>query len=74
MVTSNTLRAGHPSRVLLTLGSSEAAGTGLKTDSVAMTDNLATVLDAEVGRAIGKRPAPAMLSVDHALRHTLAIH
>lgn len=48
MVTSNALRVGHPSRVHLKLGSSDAAGTGLKTDSVVMTDNLATVLDSEI--------------------------
>ncbi|HEY2586613.1 MAG TPA: type II toxin-antitoxin system PemK/MazF family toxin [Tepidisphaeraceae bacterium] len=66
-------RAGHPSRVLLKLGSSDAAGTGLKTDSVVMTDNLATVLDTEIDRVIGNVPAAAMVGVDAALRHTLAL-
>lgn len=44
---------------------------GLHTDSVIMTDNLATVLDSEVDRAIGS--CPDMAPVDAALRHTLGL-
>jgi hypothetical protein len=38
-----------------------------------MTDNLATVLDTEIDRVIGNVPAAAMVGVDAALRHTLAL-
>ncbi len=43
MITSNLQRAGHASRVLIKLGSPEGSRSGLKTDSVVMTDNLATI-------------------------------
>lgn len=42
---------------------------GLRIDSVVMTDNLATVLDADVDRIIGR--LADMRAVDAALRHTL---
>jgi mRNA interferase MazF len=42
MITSKTFRAKHPSRVLVKLDSSEGKNSGLLTDSVVMTDNLAT--------------------------------
>lgn len=44
---------------------------GLLTDSVIMTDNLATVLDAEIDRIIGT--CSDMTAVDAALRHTLGL-
>jgi mRNA interferase MazF len=71
MITSNLSRAGHPSRTLVRIGSSEAAGSGLKTDSVVMTDNLATIHDREIDRVIGN--FPAMPAIDSALRHTLGL-
>ena len=43
-------------------------GTGLLSDSVVMTDNLATVALAAIERVIGTL---AMQEVDMALRHTL---
>ena len=43
MITSNTARAGHPSRVMVRLGSEAVAGTGLLMDSAVMADNLATI-------------------------------
>jgi mRNA interferase MazF len=42
---------------------------GLRTDSIIMTDNLATILDTEIDRGIGH--LADMRSVDVALRHTL---
>ena len=42
---------------------------GLHTDSVIMTDNVATILDTEIDRAIGR--CQDLQSVDDALRHTL---
>ena len=53
MITSNPARAGHPSRLSVSLASPAGRRSGLLADSVIMTDNLATVLDAEIDRAIG---------------------
>lgn len=71
MITSNMARAGHPSRVAVFQASNEGRQMGLRSDSVFMTDNLATVLDVEIERTIGS--CPTMQAVDHALRHTLAL-
>lgn len=70
MVTSRTFRANHPSRVLVELASPEGSGSGLLADSVVMTDNLATVQTAAIGRVIGSLP---MERVDAALRQTLGL-
>jgi mRNA interferase MazF len=53
MISSNVSRAGHPSRIRVTATSSQGKHGGLKTDSIIMTDNLATVLDNEIDRVIG---------------------
>jgi mRNA interferase MazF len=70
MITSKTSRAGHPSRVLIRLTSAEGQQSGLLTDSVVMTDNLATVIESAISRVIGSVP---MTAVDAALRHTLGL-
>jgi mRNA interferase MazF len=70
MITSNLLRAGHPSRVLVTLSTPEGRQSGLLTDSVVMTDNLATIAEIALDRVIGTLP---MTDVDKALRHTLGL-
>jgi len=44
---------------------------GLRTDSVVMTDNLATVLESEIDRTIGH--CDDMEAIDVALRHTLGL-
>lgn len=44
---------------------------GLRTDSVIVADNLATILDTEIDRAIGH--LNDLSSVDAALRYTLGI-
>jgi mRNA interferase MazF len=64
-------RSGHPSRVTVLRSSSEGQQMGLRTDSVIMTDNLATVLEKEIDRSIGH--CPSMPAVDAALRHTLGL-
>ena len=50
------------------LSTSEGQQSGLLTDSVVMTDNLATIGETEIDRIIGVLP---MSKVDAALRHTL---
>ncbi|MGH9940084.1 MAG: type II toxin-antitoxin system PemK/MazF family toxin [Blastocatellia bacterium] len=70
MITSKTFRANHPSRVLISLSTPDGQQSGLLSDSVVMTDNLATVVETAINRVIGMLP---MASVDAALRHTLSI-
>ncbi len=70
MLTSRMFRANHPSRVSIIISSPEGQQSGLLSDSVVMTDNLATVLISEIDRVIGHLP---MLKIDTALRHTLGL-
>ncbi|HEY8751669.1 MAG TPA: type II toxin-antitoxin system PemK/MazF family toxin [Tepidisphaeraceae bacterium] len=71
MITSNMQRTGHPSRITVPLSSPAARMSGLKTDSVIMTDNLVTIHNREIDRTIGKWADWAAL--DAALRATLGI-
>jgi mRNA interferase MazF len=71
MITSNMGRAGHPSRVARSKSTAEGQQMGLRTDSVVSTDNLATVLEAEIDRRIGT--TPHMAPIDSALRHTFGL-
>ena len=71
MISSNLARAGHPSRVSVSQSSHESLQMGLRTDSVVMTDNLATVLEFEIDRVLGH--TPDMSALDNALRHTLGL-
>jgi mRNA interferase MazF len=71
MISSNMKRVGHPSRVEVQLDTSAASQSGLLTNSVIMTDNLATVLEAVIDRKLGVWPD--METVDVALCHTLAL-
>jgi mRNA interferase MazF len=70
MITSRVFRANHPSRVLIKLDSPAGKESGLLTDSVVMTDNLATIAKIAIDRVIGKIP---MKEVDKALKHTLGL-
>ncbi len=71
MITSNMARADHPSRVRVDMSSPLGKAMGLLTDSVVMTDNLATVLHGEIDRVIGR--CADMGQISHALRHTLQL-
>ncbi len=68
MISSNVRRVGHPSRIFFKLDTPEGLKSGLLTDSVIMTDNLATISKRAVDRRIGCLP---MDSTDRAMRHTL---
>lgn len=68
MITSRLFRGDHPSRVVIRLSTPEGQQSGLLSDSVVMTDNLATVTEAAIERVIGAFP---MAEVNKALRHTL---
>lgn len=64
------MATSHPSRVTVLRSSPEGVGSGLLTDSVVMTDNLATIVESAVYRVIGGLP---MAAVEGALRHTLGL-
>jgi mRNA interferase MazF len=70
MITSRMFRANHPCRVSVQLSSPEGQQSGSLTDSVVMTDNLATVAEPEIDRTIGSLPTE---KTDIALRHTLGL-
>ena len=70
MISSRMFRAGHPSRVVISLSSTSGRASGLLSDSVVMADNVATVMVAAIDRVIGSVP---MAAIDVALRHTLGL-
>jgi mRNA interferase MazF len=70
MITSQMLRAGHPSRITILLNSLEGQQSGLLTDSVVMTDHLAMIAISAVHRVIGSLPTA---EIDQALKHTLGL-
>ncbi len=70
MIMSRMFRAGYSSRVLVSQSTPEGKQSGLLSDSVVMTDNLATIMETEIERVIGSLP---MDEVDVALRHTLSL-
>src|SRR5262245_63702761 len=70
MIISRLFRANHPSRVIVEVSTLIGQRTGLLTDSVVMTDNLATVAEVAIDQVIGTLP---MMDVDMALRHTLKL-
>ena len=71
MITSNLIRRDHPSRVFVPLNSPVAKGSGLLTDSVIMTDNLATAFQKAIVRRLGQ--LADLKAVDAALRVTLGL-
>jgi mRNA interferase MazF len=71
MITSNTARRGHPSRVFIQRTSPEAKGSGLLTDSVLMTDNVATVMMKAIVQKLGS--LVGLKAVDDALRTTFGL-
>lgn len=72
MISSNLNRANHPSRVTVLLNSSEGISSGLRLNSVIMTDNLITVLDSEIDSTLGT--LLKMDEIESALCHTLGIN
>ncbi len=69
MVSSNLARRGHASRIFVAVNSPQAKESGLRLDSVIMTDNVATVLDGEIHSVLGR--LQDMSAVDVALKYTL---
>lgn len=71
MITSNLSRDGHRCRVRINKDSIEGKSTGILTDSVIMTDNLATVRFVEIDRGLGV--LPNMDAVESALKVTFGL-
>ncbi len=71
MITSNSSRQGHRSRVYVDVATEAGERTRLLMDSVIMTDNLATIAYSEIDRVIGSMSD--MTGVDAALRSTLGL-
>lgn len=68
MISSQMVRAGHPSRVTILMSTPEGSQSGLLLDFVVLTDNLAAVAHSAISRIIGSLTMPP---TDSALRHTL---
>ena len=71
MITSNLSRDGHPSRIRINKDSDIGRKAGLLTDSIIMTDNLATVRLIEIERTIGL--LSDMHMIDDALKTTFGL-
>lgn len=71
MITSNMNRARYPSRIRIDNVSEEGKAAGILTDSVVMTDNLATVKFNEIDKILGIFPLREAL--DKALRVTFGL-
>jgi mRNA interferase MazF len=71
MITSNLARRGHPCRVFVPLQSPTAKVAGFRTDSVIMTDNVATILENAVATRLGRFESFA--EIDKALRATFGL-
>jgi mRNA interferase MazF len=70
MVTSNMSRSQHPSRITIFLRTPEGQRSGLVSDSVIMTDNLATVALYSITRVIG---SISILDLQKSLSNTFGI-
>ena len=71
MISSNLARSSHPSRVLVTKASATGVQMGIHSDSVVMTDNIATVQENEIDRKIGT--CSNLFAINVAIRVTLGL-
>ena len=72
MITSRTSRAStEPTQVLIEVGTSEGARTGLLMDSAVNCANVFTVDQRRIIRVIGNVPPPLMTNVQNAMKASL---
>jgi len=71
MITSNLARDKHVSRVRISKNSKEGIAAGVLTDSIIITDNLATIRFVEIDRVLGT--LPSMQKVAKALKATFGL-
>jgi mRNA interferase MazF len=72
-ITSNLKRVGDPSHLLIEAATPEGVQSGLLHDSVLSCNNLATIEQKLIQRAIGSLPATTMQKVDACLKAALGI-
>lgn len=73
-VTSNTkLASKEPTQVLIDITTPDGQRSGLKHTSAVKCENVATQLQSDIVRVIGRLAAPLMSQVDQALRASLAL-
>jgi mRNA interferase MazF len=72
-ITTNTSRASEPIQVLVDVSTPEGSQSGLKQTSVVTCENLLTVVQRDILRAIGHLPDVLMRRVDDALKVSLAL-
>ncbi len=72
MITSNLSRANHSSRVFIDVNTNEGKASGLRLDSVIMTDNIVTVLETEIDSTLGR--LSDMEAANEALRHSFGLN
>jgi len=71
MITSNLSRKGHPSRVLVEISTPNGKQSGLLSDSIIATDNLATLHEKFIDKKLGS--LPNIEAVEQALAHTFGL-
>lgn len=72
MITSNTSKKFHPSRVLIEIAATEGKQSGLISDSLIATDNLATLHEKFIDKKL--RSLPDVSAVESALAHTFGLN
>ncbi|TVM02425.1 hypothetical protein [uncultured Candidatus Kuenenia sp.] len=72
MITSNLSKEGHPSRIRINKDSEDGKTACILTDSIIMTDNLATVRFIEIEKAIGE--IARLDTADRALNVTFGLN
>ena len=71
MITSNLSRKGHPSRVLVEISTPNGKQSGLLSDSIIATDNLATLHEKFIDKKLGS--LQNMKAVEKALAYTFGL-
>lgn len=71
MITSNMSREGHPSRIKIELSSEVGRQSGLRLDSIVMTDNIVTVRSSEIDSVLGQ--IADMSAVDKGLQYSFGL-
>ncbi|GJQ48862.1 hypothetical protein KsCSTR_07240 [Candidatus Kuenenia stuttgartiensis] len=72
MITSNLSKEGHPSRIRINKDSEDGKTACILTDSIIMTDNLATVRFIDIEKAIGE--IARLDTADRALNVTFGLN
>lgn len=71
MISSSMNRAGHLSRVTILLDSIVGEESGLRLDSVIMTDNIVTLIESRIYSVLGR--INDMRKIDEALKHSFGL-